>query len=189
MMAAVLSSKNSIICYLEISDFSSSFASFSSYPSLLAVSNMSTGEGTSMSAKLEVLRALRDVESKVDDKLSAMKREMESANDHLVKKMRLDTKPTFKKRGHEKYQFNEQIRDKINAAAAALEQTPAMKKAHTCLQEGEKLINLRQKNILIAHRSEHGWSTVAENEDELADNFDEKRLFRAEVRAGWKIKQ
>ena len=76
MMAAVLSSKNSIICYLEISDFSSSFASFSSYPSLLAVSNMSTGEGTSMSAKLEeVLRALRDVESKVDDKLGYEERD------------------------------------------------------------------------------------------------------------------
>ena len=83
--------------------FSSSFASFSSYPSLLAVSNMSSGEGTLMSAKFEeVLRAVRDIKSKVDDKLSAMKREMESADDRLVKKIRLDTKPTFKKRGHEK---------------------------------------------------------------------------------------
>ena len=59
---------------------------------------MSTGEGSSMAAKLE--QAVRDMESKVDDKLSAMKREMESADDRLVKKMRLDTKPTFKKRGH-----------------------------------------------------------------------------------------
>ena len=147
-----------------------------------------------MSAKLEeVLRAVRDVESKVDNKLSDMKREMESADDRLVKRMRLDTKPTFKKRGHEKqHQFNEQVQDKIDAATAALEQTPpAVEKARTCLQEGEKLINLRQKNILIADRSEHGWATVAEyEEDELADNSDdEKRLFRAEVRAGRKIKQ
>ena len=98
----VLSSKNSNVCYLEISIFSSSFASFFSYLSLLAVSNMSTGEGTSMSAKLEkVLRAVRDIESKVDDKLLAVKREMKSADDRLVKKIRLDTKPTYKKRGHE----------------------------------------------------------------------------------------
>ena len=126
---------------------------------------MSTGEGTSMTAKLEeVLQAVWDVESKVDDKLSAMKREMESANDRLVKKMRLDSKPTFKKRGHEKqYQFNEQVRDKVDAAAAALEQTPpAMEKAHTFLKEGEKLITLRQKNILIEDRREHGWVTVTE---------------------------
>ena len=105
---------------------------------------MSTGEGTSMAAKLEeVLQAVRNIESKVDDKLSAMKREMESANDRLVKKMRLDNRPTFKKRGHEKqHQFNEQVRDKDNAATSA-----------------------------------------ADNSD------DEKRLFRAEVRAGRKLKQ
>ena len=53
----------------------------------------------------------------------AMKREMESANDRLDKKMRLDTKPIFKKLGHdEQHQFNEQVQDKINTAAAALEQ-------------------------------------------------------------------
>ena len=49
-----------------------------------------------MASKLEeVLQAVRNVESKVDDKLSAMKREMESADDRLVKKMRLDNRPTF----------------------------------------------------------------------------------------------
>ena len=150
------------------------------------------GEGTSMAAKLEeVLQAVRDVESKVDDKLSAMKREMESSDDRLVKRMRLDTKPTFRKRGHEKqHQFNEQMWDKMDAAATALEQTPpAVEKARTLLKEGEKLIDTRQKCILIADRSEHGWATVAEyEEDELADNSDdEKRLFRTEVRAGRKI--
>ena len=83
---------------------------------------------------------------------------MESADDRLVNKLRLDSKPTFKKWGHEKqHQFNEQVRDKIDAT---LEQTPAVEKACTCLQKGEKLINLRQKSILIADRSEHGWATV-----------------------------
>ena len=109
---------------------------------------MSTGEGTSMAAKLEeVLQAVRNIESKVDDKLSAMKREMESANDRLVKKMRLDNRPTFKKRGHEKqHQFNEQVRDKVDVATSALKQTPpAVEKARTFLKEGEKLITLRQR--------------------------------------------
>ena len=89
-----------------------------------------------MASKLEeVLQAVRNVESKVDDKLSAMKREMESADDRLVKKMRLDNRPTFKKRGHEKqYQFNEQVRDRVDAATSALEQTPpAVEKARTLL--------------------------------------------------------
>ena len=66
-----------------------------------------------------------------------------------------------------------------------------MEKAVTLLQEGEKLISLHQKSILIADRREHGWATVAEyEEDELADNSDdEKRLFRAEQRAGRKMRQ
>ena len=158
---------------------------------------MATGEGNSTvftADKLEeVLRAVRNVEPKVDSKLSEMKQEIEAADDRLVKKMRLDSKPSFKKKGHEKqYLFNEQVRDKVDAATAALKDTPpAMEKAITTLQEGEKLISLRQKSILIADRSEHGWATVAEyEEDELADNSDdEKRLFRAEQRAGRKSKQ
>jgi hypothetical protein len=105
--------------------------------------------------------------------------------------MGMDIKPTFKKRGHEKqHQFNEQVReDGCRCCRTALEQTPPdVEKAHTSLQEGEKLINICQKNIWIEDRSEHGWVTVIEYEDEeLADNSDdEKRLFRAEARAGRK---
>ena len=54
-------------------------------------------------AKLEeVLKAVWDVDAKVNSKLSEMKREMEAVDDRLVKKMRLDSKPTFKKQGHER---------------------------------------------------------------------------------------
>ena len=65
---------------------------------------MATGETSTVSTadKLEVLRAVRDVEAKVDTKLSEMKREIEAADDWLVKKIRLDSKPTFKNLGHEK---------------------------------------------------------------------------------------
>ena len=75
---------------------------------------------------------------------------------------------------------------------SALQHTPpAVEKAITLLQEGEKPISLRQNNILIVDRSKHGWVMVAKyEEDELADNLDdEKCLFRAEVRAGRKLKQ
>ena len=64
---------------------------------------MATGEGrstVSTADKLEeVLRAVRNVEAKVDSKLSDMKREIEAANDRLVKKMRLDSNQSFKKKG------------------------------------------------------------------------------------------
>ena len=65
---------------------------------------MATGETSTVSTadKLEeVLRVVRDVEAKVDTKFSEMKREIGVADDRLVKKIRLDNKPTFKKRGHE----------------------------------------------------------------------------------------
>ena len=66
-----------------------------------------------------------------------------------------------------------------------------MEKARTALQEGQKIFDLRQKLIKTADRSEHGWATVVEyEEDELAENpNDEKGLFRVEARAGRKSKQ
>ena len=67
---------------------------------------------------------------------------------------------------------------------------PAIEKAKEALREGEKLLKDRQKLIRIADRSEYGWATVSEyEEDELADGSDdEKRLYRAELRAGKKVK-
>ena len=62
----------------------------------------------------EVLKAVWDVEAKVGDKLSAMKQEMESADDHLVKKICLNSNPTF----------NEQVKDKLDTVASTLQQTP-----------------------------------------------------------------
>ena len=56
--------------------------------------------------------------------------------------------------------------------------------------EGEKLIADRNKFICIADRSEHGWATVAEYEDdELAnDSDDEKKLFKVEAWVGRKTR-
>ena len=64
-----------------------------------------------------------------------------------------------------------------------------MKRDREALKEGEDLIVARQKAIRIADRSEYGWATVEEyEEDELAANSDdEKRLYRAEMRAGRKF--
>ena len=58
------------------------------------------------------------------------------------------------------------------------------------MKEGERLLVARQKAIRIANRSEFGWATVDEyEEDELAENSDdEKRLYKAEMRAGRKLK-
>ena len=140
----------------------------------------------------ELLTVIKGVESSVDEKLSQLHRELkdkrESADERLVKKMRLEKRPTFRKIGNKKqYKFNEEVQDKLDSADAALAQRPpAVEKARSLLQEGQKLIFVRQKKIRIADRSENGWATVKEyEEDELAENSnDEKKLSRAEARAG-----
>ena len=67
---------------------------------------MATSEGSSTVSTVdkleEVLKAVHDIEAKVDSKLSEMKWEIEAADNRLVKKMCLDSKSSFKKKGHEK---------------------------------------------------------------------------------------
>ena len=130
--------------------------------------------------------------------MSSMKRELsderEASNEHLVKRIKLDKGPTFKKKSNEKqFHFNEEVREKLATASASLATTALsdpVEKAKEALKEGEALITTRQKVIRIADHSEYGWATVEEYEDdELAENSDdEKRLYSAELRAGRKVK-
>ena len=145
-------------------------------------------------AQLETLMAT--MRQGMKDELAVMKRELsterEAANEKLVKKLKLEKAPTFRKKGHEKqFRHNEEVRLKFSEARSALDERPAaVEKAKQLLEEGEKIINERQKHIRIADRSDNGWATVEEYvEDELAENEDdEKRLLRADARAGRKLK-
>ena len=60
-----------------------------------------------------------------------------------------------------------------------------MDKVKDSLQKGENLLKERQKHILLADRSEYGWSTVQEykKSDIAGDSDDEKKMFKAEGRA------
>ena len=84
-----------------------------------------------------------------DEKLSQLccelKDERESADEQLIKKMRLEERLTFRKIGNEKqYKFNEEVQDKLDSADATLAQRPpAVEKARSLLQEGQKLIFVR----------------------------------------------
>ena len=157
---------------------------------------MALGDSTSTSQRA-LLDAIKRLEDKMGDSMSTMKRELmeerECADERLVKRMKLEKVPSFKKKSHEvQYRFNEEVRSKFEAAKTAIsEAPPAVEKAKTALEEGEKLITERQKLIRIADRSEHGWATVEEYEDdELAeDSDDEKRLVKAEAPVGRKLKQ
>ena len=150
------------------------------------------GESSGLVSQAEferLMSAMKGVEEQMKKELCE---EREAADERLVKKMRLDKGVTFRKKGNERqHQFNEKVKDKLEAATRCLSSTPAaIEKAKEALQKGEQLIMARQKLIRIADRSEFGWTTVSEyEEDELADRSDdEKRLYKAELRAGRKIK-
>lgn len=144
----------------------------------------------------QLAEVLRTVKDGMREEMTSLKRELaddrEAADERLLKKIKLEKAPTFKKKTHEKqYQFNEQVACKFESASASLsEAPPAVEKAKTLLEEGTKLVSERQKLIRMADRSEHGWATVDEYlEDELADNSDdEKRIQKTEFRAGKKLK-
>ena len=151
-----------------------------------------TGGGNDGPVTWSKFRRLYSTISDVQGQLSSMKMEMSrerrEADDRLVKRMKLQHTTIFAKKGNEcQYCFNEDVKNKFQAAAAVLDVTPPdVEKAKALLKEGEHLVDKRQKLIEIADRSEHGRSTVEEYvEDELAeDSDDEKRLFRAESKAG-----
>ena len=98
--------------------------------------------------------AIKKVEGNVDTKLSAIKQdhttECKSADDRLFKKLPLDSKLTFKKKGNKKIiRLHEQVQDKlVDSVTSGLDQTlPAVEKAETLIKEDDKLIDVQQKHI------------------------------------------
>jgi hypothetical protein len=116
---------------------------------------MATGAPPSSSgisdAQLETLMAT--MRQGVKDELAVMKRELsterEAADEKLVKKIKLEKAPSFRKTGHEK-QFRH-VQPKLTEARSALDEQPAaVEKAKQLLEEGEKIID---EHIKIVDRS------------------------------------
>ena len=112
-----------------------------------------------------------------------------------VKRIKYAEPPKFKRKSHEEqWKVNRKVLDNLEGASEALEDVtcPAesgsresFNKAKKEIFEGTKLLNERQKLILLADQSKFGWGTVAEyTQHELAeDSDDEKRIYKAEARA------
>ena len=143
---------------------------------------MATGQGGSKSQSRDEFRQLFSAITDVQGQLASMKEEISQgraeADERLVKRLKLDKKTNFKRKGNElQHAFNEEVRDKLRVAASSIEGSARdIERAKKALEEGEALINERQKLIKIADRSEHGWATVEEyGADELADNSDDEK--------------
>ena len=122
--------------------------------------------------------------NKIDEKLQSFKRqiveEQSSRLDSAVKR--------FKKDG---YFFKKE--EKVMGVLVEVKEAVAKSDAVVAVQrieEGMNLVKTRMKLIKVADRSQYGWSTVKEYEqDDLAsDSEDEKRLTRSERQAERKVK-
>ena len=129
----------------------------------------------------------------MDNKLADFKADVRQAQDNAaakaVSRVRHEKSYPYKKKSHEEQaRFNNEVEQCIHEAQegmAAVEESPALKRAKEALEKGARLLTERQKLIKIADRSENGWGVVAEyTADELADDSDdEKRLEKAEKAA------
>ena len=110
----------------------------------------------------------------------------ESAESQMkeIKHLNFNKPHKFKKKANEdQFKFNQKLSKTLDSAKSAAEQSQ-LEKVKNDLEEGEKLISERQKNILLADKSDYGWATVNEyKKHSLADDSDdEKRIFKAKSR-------
>ena len=127
----------------------------------------------------EIQKSQRIVEDKLaasQDKfttsLAEFRKEVNSIQERTTKELSQKISKsnyTFQKKGHEhQFNFNSGVQDSIATARnelGKLAEDPmdksAWSKADACLDEGEKALKKRQKHILIADRSDHGWVPFA----------------------------
>ena len=152
-----------------------------------------SGESSSSGAsnfESRMIASISTLATTFDAKLSRFKNELleeqKAENERMTKKLKLEKKFEFRKKGNEiQHAFNENVKAKVEEAAAIVEKLQgtagAVEKAKESLKEGVQLIEERQKLIKIADQSDSGWLTAQEYEAD--DSDDEKRIARAERQA------
>ena len=130
----------------------------------------------------------------LNEPLSDIKRaNSESADSHLrkIKKLKFEEPRRFKKKANEdQYRFNSKLGDELTEAKSSCS-SQQLHKVKESLDKGESLLAERQKNILLADKSEFGWMIIQEykKNDPADDSDDEKKIIRAEARARSQAKQ
>ena len=125
---------------------------------------------------------LAKLSSIMDNKSESIKRQPEDSSNTQIselKKISLSEPRNFKKKGHEQqYKHNEQVKSTVNEAKDAI----VAGKNEACivkLNESIDLIDLCQKLILKADKSDYGWKTVGEYlDDELADDDQDTKIMK-----------
>ena len=130
----------------------------------------------------------------IDSKLGEMKRVAdEAASQQLreIKRMKFNDVPEFKRKANkDQFHHNSKVLQCLDEAKENLTENKPVEVMKS-LEEGTKLIQDRQKLVLIADKSPFGWLTVENYKSNAlaSDEDDEKRLFRAENKAASEVKR
>ena len=138
-----------------------------------------------------MMKSMEQLFQKSIDELKRSHMDSSDAQIREIKKLKMKEPRRFKKKVNEdQFRFNAKIQDTLEETKAAA-QANALDKVKDSLQKGEDLLKERQKHILLADKSEYGWSTVQDyKKSEIADDSDnEKKMFKAEARTKAHIKQ
>ena len=139
-----------------------------------------------------MMKSMEQLFQKSIDELKRSHVDSSDAQIREIKKLKMEEPRRFKtdKANEDQLGFNAKIQDTLEETKAAAEAN-ALDKVKDSLQKGEDLLKEHQKHILLADKSEYGWSTVKEYEkSEIADDSDdEKKMFKAEARAKAHLKQ
>ena len=161
-----------------------------------------------MEAKLdELLKSVQSLSDEQKQSQTVMKQRLdqlekdvsaknEETTERVVKRLKRARTHEFKRKGNEKqFEFNEEVKDRMETASAHLaklpketQEIPGLKSAAEELSEGIQALHTRQKLIRLADRSDLGWAVVdAYESDELAsDDEDAKRMKEAKKAADQK---
>jgi len=134
----------------------------------------------------------RDLLGQIKDLVSTSISDLKRSNDSNaaeqmseIKRLKRDAPPSFRKKtNEEQFKANKSVMEAVEDASVALERKDLLR-TKEALDRGLSLLKDRQKLILWADKSPYGWKTVLEykHHDLVDDEEDEKKIYRAEVRA------
>ena len=145
----------------------------------------------------------KDLQTEFSTKITKLQQEVtagqESSSKKVVQKIQKRVYQFHRKGNEEQFKFNSAVEEHFDAAKKELGKLESRGeaenkivehiKAH--LDEGTKMIAIRQKHIKIADRSDLGWAVIeAYMDDELVlDSDDERRLYKANREAQQSMKR
>nr|XP_022342549.1 uncharacterized protein LOC111136182 [Crassostrea virginica] len=141
---------------------------------------------------------LNSLQTMMDSKLSMFQQNIVQISNSQINKIEenLNEHYSFRKKGNEN-QFKHQARvltklkearDHLDSSSIADE---SVESAKASINEGMELVKNRQKLIKLADSSQLGWKVVKEYESNpiAEDSDDEKKIYRAQMRAERKAKE